>query len=104
MKGAAQLSYNQSSLEPMSSELDAIKALLLHEWDPIGISDVAEAKDEYDTYAFQMYTMLREGANETAIARYLNWVVTSRMSLPGNPDRDSAIATKAIAIHALGHR
>ena len=80
----------------MSSELDAIKALLLHEWDPIGISDVAEANDEYDSYAVQVYTMICEGANATEIARYLNWVVTCRMSLPDNLDQDRAIATKLL--------
>ena len=88
----------------MSSELEAIKALLLHEWDPIGVFDIAEAKDEYDAYAFQVYKMVREDADATAIARYLNWVVTSRMLLPSNLDQDRAIATKAVAIHELGHR
>ena len=92
------------SLEPMSPKLDSIKALLLHEWDPIGVSDVAEANDEYDAYAFQVHKMVREGADATAIARYLNWVVTSRMLLPSKLDQDRAIATKAIAIHELGHR
>ena len=87
----------------MSSELEAIKALLLHDWDPIGVSDIAGAKEEYDTFAHQAYRMIREGADATAIARYLNWVVTSRMWLPGNLDHDRAIATKAIAIHELGN-
>jgi hypothetical protein len=48
--------------------------------------------------------MVREDADADAIARYLNWIVTSRMLLAGNPDRDHAIASKAIAIHELEHR
>jgi hypothetical protein len=76
----------------------------LREWDPIGVSDVAQAKDEYDDYAFQVHKIVCEGADATAIARYLNWIVTSRMLLPSNADQDLAIATKAIAIYELGQR
>jgi hypothetical protein len=87
-----------------SSELDAIKALLFREWDPIGISDVGGPEDEYDAYALQVYKMLSEGADSAAIAQYLNWMVTSRMSLRGNPDWCRAVAIKAVAIHELKHR
>jgi len=96
--------FNLTSLKPMSSELEAIKGLLLHEWDPIGVSEFAEASDEYDAYALQVYKMVREHADADAIARYLNWVVTSQMWLPGNLDHNRAIAIKVLAIHKLGHR
>lgn len=88
----------------MSSELEAIKALLLHEWDPIGVSGCEGAEDEYDRYALQVCKMLVEGADAVAIARYLGWVVTSQMSLRGNPNRDHTIAAKVVAIHELGGR
>ena len=83
----------------MSSEVDAIKALLLHEWDPIGVSGVEGAEDEYDRYALEVCKMLGEGADAPAIAHYLNWVITTWMSLRGNVDLDRVIANKAIAIH-----
>ncbi|WP_272939013.1 hypothetical protein [Sinorhizobium meliloti] len=39
----------------MAHDTDKIRALvrdvLLRDWDPIGISDIPEAKDEYDAYA-----------------------------------------------------
>jgi hypothetical protein len=82
----------------MQSELDLIKALLLHEWDPIGVSDCEGAEDEYDTYALQVVKMLGEDADADAIAQYLTWVVTSRMWLRGNPEEDRVIAAKAVAI------
>ena len=88
----------------MSSELEAIKSLLLHEWDPIGVSDVAEARDEYDAYALQVYKMVRENPDADAIARYLNWVVTSRMLLSGNLDQDRAIAIKVLKTYESGDR
>jgi hypothetical protein len=83
----------------MLPELEALKSLFLHEWDPIGVSDVEGAKDEYDAYALQVFTMLAGGADVSAIGDYLNWVVTSRMWLQGNPERDREIAAKAVAIH-----
>ena len=30
--------------------LDEIQKILLREWDPIGIQDIPEAQDEYDSY------------------------------------------------------
>jgi hypothetical protein len=84
----------------MLPELEAIKSLLLHEWDPIGVSDCEGAEDEYDRYALQVFTMLASGADTAAIGDYLNWVVTSQMSLRGNPERDREIAAKAVMIHA----
>jgi hypothetical protein len=71
----------------MLPELEAIKSLFLHEWDPIGVSDCEGAEDEYDSYAMHVFTMLANGADAAAIGDYLNWVVTSRMSLRGNPER-----------------
>ena len=85
----------------MQSELEAMKALLRHEWDPIGVSGCAGAEDEYDRYAIQVCKMLGDGADAAAIADYLNWVATSLMLLRGNIDWDRTIASKAMAIHEL---
>ena len=87
-------------VETMQSELEAMKALLLHNLDPIGVSSCAGAEDEYDHYALQICKMLGDGADAATIADYLNWVATSLMSLQGNIDRDRKIASKAIAIHS----
>jgi hypothetical protein len=84
----------------MLPELEELKSLFLHEWDPIGVSGCEGAEDEYDSYAMQVFTMLARGADTAAIGDYLNWVVTSRMSLQGNPERDREIAAKAVAIYA----
>jgi hypothetical protein len=32
--------------------------VLMREWDPIGVADVPEAQDEYDSYISQTYGML----------------------------------------------
>ncbi|WP_315714400.1 MULTISPECIES: hypothetical protein [unclassified Bradyrhizobium] len=83
----------------MPSKLDLIRALLLSEWDPIGVSGCEGAEDEYDRYALQVFSMLDDGADAESIANYLTEVVTDRMSLPGRPEADRLIAARAVMIH-----
>ena len=70
----------------MGAESDSILAvirdILLRDWDPIGISDISEAKDEYDACADVVFGML-VNANATAedIASYLFEIATEHMSL-----------------------
>ncbi len=61
----------------MPSEQDAISRLLLHEWDPIGLSDCDGAESHYDSYALRVFEMLNEEADAIAIASYLTRVVTT---------------------------
>jgi hypothetical protein len=61
---------------------DAIRQVLLRDWDPIGIADVREAQDEYDSYIGGVYHLLASGADETRIASHLSAVQTEMMGLP----------------------
>jgi hypothetical protein len=46
-----------------------LRELLLREWDPIGISRIADAQlDEYEHYAGQLARRLRAGASEDEVA------------------------------------
>lgn len=45
------------------ADLAIIQKILLNEWDPIGVSDIPEAQDEYDAYADTVFGML---ADQTA--------------------------------------
>ena len=59
-----------------------MREILLHEWDPIGVSDAAEAADEYDTYADEAYVMLMyRDAGAAEIAAYLLEIATGHMGL-----------------------
>jgi hypothetical protein len=89
----------------MAHETDINRALvrdvLLRDWDPIGISDIPEAKDEYDAYADVVFGMLiNENATAEDIANYLFKIATEHMALP---DREMAklCETAAAAIVAL---
>lgn len=88
----------------MLPELEALKVLLLREWDPIGVADEPAAADEYDSYAMEIFTFLARDADAQYIADYLNWVVTERMGIGGNPKHDRDIAEKVVAIHSSHSR
>jgi hypothetical protein len=60
---------------------DAIRAVLLREWDPIGIRNVPEAQDEYDGYVAGVYRLLVSGATVSALAEHLARIERDAMGL-----------------------
>lgn len=58
-----------------------LRRILMDEWDPIGVADIPEAADEYDSYLGQIARRLREGAPADEIAAFLNEVEEERMGL-----------------------
>ena len=77
---------------------DAIHEILIKEWDPIGVSDVAEAQNEYDSYVPWIYRRLisREINRklEAEIFDYLWYIETVHMTLRGNRRHTKNIAKK----------
>jgi hypothetical protein len=55
-----------------------VREVLLREWDPIAGSP----KDEYDTYADQIATLIYNGANDGQLLQYLEWSETDAMGFP----------------------
>jgi hypothetical protein len=78
--------------------LAEIERTLLREWDPIGVRDAPGAEDEYDAYAFRIFTMLKSQASEADVARYLGWAQHEHMELPLAADRNRAIAAKIMSL------
>jgi hypothetical protein len=59
-----------------------VREALLHDWDPIGISDIPEAKGEYDPYAGVVLGMIvNEHATAEDIADHLFKIATEHMAL-----------------------
>lgn len=59
-----------------------VRDVLLRDWDPIGISGIPEARDEYDDYADAVLGMLiNENATAEDIAGYLFKIATENMAL-----------------------
>ena len=69
----------------------------MREWDPIGVSGIPEAADEYDRYVGTVYVMLMDHrATAEAIATYLLGIATRHMGLSAHTllvERSSRAAT-----------
>jgi hypothetical protein len=59
----------------------SIRLILMMEWDPIGVRDVPEAADEYDSYAGGICGLLQRGASEADLYAHLRDVEVDRMGL-----------------------
>ena len=78
----------------------SIRQVLLRDWDPIGVSDVPEAEDEYDSYVGGVYRLLASGASEDEIVEHLYRIEYDAMGTPA-PDREGlrAVARKLTGLN-----
>jgi len=82
-----------TKLSPLDLELyRAVDEVLHYIWDPIGVSGVPQARDEYHGYLPHVFGLLHSGANEQAIATYLGEVTTNSMRLSANAQHDLDVA------------
>jgi hypothetical protein len=74
------------SREDRAKEIQrAIGEVLLRNWDPLGVKDVPQAQDEYDSYVGGVYRLIASGASAKQIAEHLVRIETDRL---GYPDTD----------------
>ncbi len=73
---------------------EAIRNILFKEWDPIGVSEINEAKDEYDSYVGPIYKMLIARKSKNEIFGYLWWLETEHMGLTGDRQATEYFAEK----------
>ena len=83
-----------SRLSPKDSALyQAVDEVMHYIWDPIGVRECPQARDEYHSYVPQVFRLLREGASREVIANYLNQVATETIGLTGKAkDHDLKVA------------
>ena len=74
----------------------AIDEILWRHWDPIGVSGIEDARDEYQTYLPQVYQLALEG-DRAKIADYLFTVAVERMGLTTLRNQHLAAADKILA-------
>jgi hypothetical protein len=72
--------------------------LLLHRWDPIGVSDCNEARDEYDAYIGEIYGLLIRDEPRHKLIDFLWWVETEHMGLCGNRSNTEKVANLLIEL------
>ena len=58
-----------------------IGRILLSEWDPIGVAEIPEAKEEYSGYVGVVYRLLSSGSSAIEIAEQLRAIEIDRMGL-----------------------
>lgn len=75
-----------------------IRRILLQDWDPIGVSDIPEAQDEYDSYIGGVYSKLIRRAPKHELFDYLWEVETKNMGLYGSRSRTANAVEKLVAL------
>lgn len=64
-----------------------VDEILWRMWDPLGINDEENCRDEYQSYAYIVAGMLGHGADKHEIAEYLAQVQSEAMGLSGMDKR-----------------
>ena len=66
--------------------------ILFYLWDPIGVKETPQARDEYHSYLPRVFARLIEEARDHEIASYLVEVERSSMGLTPNKERALEVA------------
>lgn len=65
-----------------------LRRTLMKAWDPIGVSGIPQARDEYDSYVGLVADRLRTAASTDDIAGLLGSIRTADMGLPSDQSAD----------------
>src|SRR3954471_20917573 len=77
----------------------AIREILLRDWDPIEVGDVAEAQDEHDSYIPGIYGRLILRISEQGLFDHLREIETHHMGLFGNHGRTRQVVQKLLSLN-----
>jgi hypothetical protein len=66
--------------------------VLINEWDPIGVGDVPQTQNKYDSYIPVIYRLISEGMDDATTARHLEQIETYGWVPPFRGDRDPQVA------------
>ena len=73
-----------------------IDQIAWNDWDPIGVNEFEEARDEYYSYLPNILSLVLKNANREMIAQYLYNAETQSMGLPGNYEACLRVAEKIL--------
>jgi hypothetical protein len=79
------------------ADVDAIRKILISEWDPVGCG---VPEDEYDLYISGIYKLMQNHVSVEELARHLESVETIRMGLASDLERDRRCAKMLIGLMA----
>lgn len=75
--------------KPTKPEIEAIRWVLMSEWDPIGCG---VPDDEYEAYIPLIYRLIRARVGVEELAAHLGKLETEQMDLPSRPDVNRRVA------------
>jgi hypothetical protein len=59
-----------------------VDEILHYVWDPIGVCEIAQARDEYQSYVPKVAGFLLEKKDKEELRAYLHWLESEHMSCP----------------------
>ncbi len=71
----------------MKDLVQQVDEILFRFWDPIGMSDQLEARDEYSAFAPQSAGILAQGEDQGAVAQALLRIEKEELEREGDPAR-----------------
>ena len=78
----------KSHQDKVKHDYAAIRRVLLFNWDPIGVHNIAGAQDEYDAYIYPVYRLLLSNATDEEVTEYLKGIEHDTMGLRGQVKHD----------------
>lgn len=82
----------------IQDKLDAIRAVLMESWDPIGVKDEKAVQDEYDAYLSGILRLLEQRASVADLAKHLHDIATRDMGLVDVERRDTRAAEQLLRL------
>ena len=73
-----------------------IDEILWRDWDPIGMNDCAEARDEYKSYLPHIFRLALEGADEYRISASLISTIETNIGLGADKDHNQKVAANIV--------
>jgi hypothetical protein len=78
---------------------ESIRQILLRDWDPIGVNDVPDTQDEYDSYVGGVYRLLALHCSAEQMINHLAKIESQTMELGvANREHLMRIANQLIAL------
>ena len=75
-----------------------IRQILLNKWDPIGVKEIPEAQDEYDSYIGGIYRLIASHHSKEDIIEYLYKIEKENMGLFSKQSNLKVVAEELIKI------
>jgi hypothetical protein len=86
--------------DPVRAEFwSRIQAILMTEWDPIGVKDEPVVADEYDGYIPGVWKLLSHSPSVEAIMKHLDDIAVERMGFTSHLESNRVAAVSLHELH-----